>query len=235
MKKVLLFGIFALLLTVLAGCGDILPEDNRPYIVTTTGMITDITKIVGGSFVRVEGLMGPGVDPHLYKASESDVEKLAKADLILYNGLYLEAKLEDVFKQMNEQGTPTVAVTGSIPKEFLLDSPSYEGQYDPHIWFDVELWKYAVQGARDALMKIDQEHELEYTKRADSYMNRLDDLHKAVIDKADDVPLKLRVLVTAHDAFGYFGQSVRIMKLLDYKVFLLSLKQELKTFKMLLT
>jgi len=174
-------------------------------VVTTIGQITDVVKNVGGEHVAVIGLMGAGVDPHLYKASESDVRKLAEADIIFYNGLYLEAKMEDIFKQMLRNKV-TAAVGEPIEKNRLLDSVSYAGHHDPHIWFDVSLWMQVVQTVTDTLSKFDPVNAQEYQIRADEYLLELKKLDQYVEGRASELEKEERVLVTAHDAFRYFGR-----------------------------
>ncbi len=175
-------------------------------VVTTIGMITDIVNIVGGDRVKVTGLMGPGVDPHLYKASERDVIRLIEADVIFYNGLHLEAKLGDVLEKLSKRRR-VVAVTDAIPRELLLTPEQFEGNYDPHVWFDVSLWQYAVKQVRDTLIEIDPANATGYATRATAYLAELDRLHAYVKEQAARVPPERRVLITAHDAFNYFGRA----------------------------
>ena len=127
------------------------------HVVATIGMITDIVKNVGGENVHVEGMMGPGVDPHLYKPTAKDLQRLNSVDIIYYNGLHLEAKMGDVLSKMSGD-TKTVAVTDGIDKVLLLSPPEFEGQYDPHLWFDVSLWMKAVENVRDSLCKLDPDN-----------------------------------------------------------------------------
>lgn len=174
-------------------------------VVTTIGQLTDVVKNIGGDRVKVDGLMGAGVDPHLYKASESDVRKLNSADIIFYNGLFLEAKLESIFKKMSRR-TLTVAVAESIPKDQRLESQNYSGHYDPHVWFDVELWIKAAERVRDTLMVYDPEHKDDYQARTLEYLEKLKELDQFVIGRTQELPQDQRVLVTAHDAFRYFGR-----------------------------
>ncbi len=117
--------------------------EGKLQATTTTTMITDLVRQVGGDRVEVTGLMGPGVDPHLYRASQGDVTALRDADVVFYNGLFLEGQMEDILEKTGEQ-KPTVQVTRDIPEEELLDSPQYEGQFDPHVWFDATLWETTV-------------------------------------------------------------------------------------------
>ena len=175
-------------------------------VVTTIGMITDIVKNVGGDRVEVIGLMGPGVDPHLYNASAGDVQKLNSASLIFYNGLHLESKMGDILAKMSGN-IKTVAVTDAIDRNLLLKPPEFEGQYDPHLWFDVTLWMQAVGTVRDVLSEFDPDNTVTYWSNAERYLAKLSELHAYVKSQAERVPLQQRVLVTAHDAFNYFGKA----------------------------
>ena len=182
------------------------PVAGKYRVVTTIGMITDIVKNVGGDRVEVIGLMGPGVDPHLYQASAGDVQKLSSARLIFYNGLHLESKMADILAKMSGN-TKTVAVTDAVDRNLLLTPPEFEGQYDPHLWFDVTLWMEAVGRVRDALSEFDPDNTLQYWSNAERYFAKLAELHEYVKTQAERVPTEQRVLVTAHDAFNYFGKA----------------------------
>lgn len=179
---------------------------NTITVVTTIGQITDITEVVGGEHVTVTGLMGPGVDPHLYVASASDVDKLQNADIIFYNGLFLEAQMESVLEQLAERKT-VVAVSVGIDRAELLASPIYEDEFDPHIWFDVTLWMQAVAQVRDTLAEYDPEHAADYEANAAAYLLELELLHEYVLEQSQTIPEAQRVLITAHDAFNYFGRA----------------------------
>lgn len=201
------------LIVVLAtstGCDPKAPPDAsggaKFRVVTTIGMITDIVKNVGGNRVEVIGLMGPGVDPHLYNPSAGDVQKLKSARLIFYNGLHLESKMGDVLAKMSGD-TKTVAVTDAVDRSLLLTPPEYEGQYDPHLWFDVTLWMEAVIKVRDALSEFDPDNRAMYRSNAERYLTKLTELHAYVKLQVQRVPPQQRVLVTAHDAFNYFGKG----------------------------
>src|SRR5215213_11217144 len=155
--KQILIGILlvSLLLASCSSSGDDsqLPLAERTVnIVTTTGMIADIAKNIGGDRVQVTALMGPGVDPHLYKASEGDVLRLQEADVIFYNGLHLEAQMGRVLERLNEFGLKTVAVTDKIDRTLLASPPQFQGNYDPHVWFDVTLWMKAVEQVEETLV-----------------------------------------------------------------------------------
>jgi manganese/zinc/iron transport system substrate-binding protein len=214
MLSKLQFGLVITLVTLLAAAcqagaraeaGDLAQREIN--VVTTIGMITDVVENVGGERVRVKGLMGPGVDPHLYKASEGDVIRLGSADLVFYNGLHLEAQMGRVLERMADISVKTVAVTDDIERNVLLAPPEFEGNYDPHVWFDVTLWRQSVERVRDTLMELDPEHAALYQSNAESYLQELDELHAYVKAQAERVQADRRVLVTAHDAFNYFGRA----------------------------
>lgn len=177
-------------------------------VVTTTNFITDAVREVGGNRVSVTGLMGAGVDPHLYKASAGDVNDLREADAVFYGGLYLEAKMQEVFEELAES-RPVFAVTDGMPREKLLDPPEGapdDEEWDPHVWFDVSLWKDAIKEIRDDLIEVDPDGESEYRLNASRYLDELDRLDKETERKLASIPERRRVLVTSHDAFRYLGK-----------------------------
>ena len=176
-------------------------------VVTTIGMVTDIVKNIGGERVEVTGLMGPGVDPHLYKASAGDIQRLTSAQLIFYNGLHLESKMGDILAKMSGNTRTVVSVTDAVNRSLLLTPPEFEGQYDPHLWFDVTLWMKAVGAVRDTLSEFDSDNTLMYWTNAERYLAKLAELHEYVKSQVKRVPSEQRVLVTAHDAFNYFGKA----------------------------
>jgi manganese/zinc/iron transport system substrate-binding protein len=169
-------------------------------------MITDIVGVVGGERVQVTGLMGAGVDPHLYKASENDVTTLSSADVVFYNGLHLEAAMGEVLEQM-QGNVRTVAVGEGVDQSALLPSPDYENQFDPHIWFDVSLWMKSVERVRDTLAEMDPASAPLYQSNAARYLEELTELHEYVKTQAASIPEDQRVIITAHDAFNYFGKA----------------------------
>lgn len=208
------FVLSSLLVTSLvstAGCGDgTAPDPDAPLrVVATTGMIADTASRIVGDLATVEGLMGPGVDPHLYKASESDVRTLADADLILYNGLYLEGKMGDILVKLARQ-RPVVAVSEAISHDRLREPPELAGHFDPHLWFDVALWSDTVAPITDALVELMPEHESTLRASAEALRADLLELDAWVAARVLEVPEARRVLVTAHDAFGYFGDRYRM-------------------------
>lgn len=189
------------------GSSDLPLAERTINVVTTTGMIADIVENVGGDRVQVTALMGPGVDPHLYKASEGDVLRLQEADVIFYNGLHLEAQMGEVLERLNDFGIKTVAVTDLIDRSLLESPPAFQGNYDPHVWFDVTLWMKAAEQARQTLIEVDPASRSEYEANAQAYLSELEELHQYILDQADTLPAEQRILITAHDAFNYFGRA----------------------------
>ena len=174
--------------------------------VATTGMVADAVRQIGGERVRVTGLMGPGVDPHLYKASAGDVRSLASADVIFYNGLHLEAAMGEVLEEMADR-TVTVPIADGIAPERRLSSEYFVGSWDPHVWFDVELWASTTATVEETLVRLDPEGETGYRERAAAYRDSLAELESWVRARIAELPEPRRTLVTAHDAFGYFGRA----------------------------
>lgn len=184
-------------------------KHDKILIVTTTGHIADMVKNLVKDQAEVIALMGPGVDPHLYKASLSDLKLLTSADLILYSGLHLEGKMGEIFLKLSK--TKRVhAVTDGIPKDKLLMVDTKNHVPDPHIWFDVNLWRYCLKEALKTLVALDPAHSKAYKENAESYDQQLQKLDKEVLKDIQSIPRQQRVLVTAHDAFGYFGRAYDI-------------------------
>ncbi|MBM4418343.1 MAG: manganese transporter [Chloroflexi bacterium] len=180
---------------------------RRIQVVATTGMVADLVRNVGGVRVEVAALMGPGVDPHLYKPSAGDINRLENADIIFYNGLELEGRMTDLFVKMARVGKPTVPVTDGVTESRLREPPEFEGKYDPHIWFDVTLWQETIPVVARELSRVDPSSEKVFEANAAAYTKELGDLHRYVQTLAGEVAQPSRVLITAHDAFGYFGQA----------------------------
>lgn len=204
-----LLGLLVAVMLLIAACGTDASDDGdladrQITVVTTTGMIADAVQNVGGERVDVTGLMGPGVDPHLYRPTASDVTALDNADIIFYNGLELEGRMTDIFVRL-ARTTPTVAVAQDVPEDRLLASVNYQNAYDPHIWFDVDLWTLAVRVVESALAELDPDHADVFASNADAYVAELEDLDAYVFEQIETIPEQSRVLITAHDAFGYFG------------------------------
>ncbi|KQC32493.1 manganese transporter [Nonlabens sp. YIK11] len=198
--------IYIIIAIFLASCAN--KESNgKLNIVTTTTMITDMVENIGGDKVNVQGLMGSGVDPHLYKASEGDVSKLFNADIIFYSGLHLEGKLVEVFEQMASQGKNTIAISDALDKKTLIGSEYFASNYDPHIWFDVDYWATMTAYVSQQLSKADPENADYYVANRDAYLEKIQQLKTELTAKINELPQDKRILVTAHDAFNYFGRS----------------------------
>jgi len=198
---------------MMVGCGgaaddgaDVVAREGEYTIVTTVGMVTDIVRAVAGDRAEVVGLMGAGVDPHLYKPTRSDVERLLSADVIFYNGLLLEGKMTDSLVRAATAGKKVFAVTELLDERYLLEPEGFHGLYDPHVWMDPAAWAKAVDVVRDKLVEYDPGGEASYRERAAAYAEQLAELDSYAVGVLASVPEPKRVLVTAHDAFNYFGQ-----------------------------
>lgn len=172
-------------------------------------MIGDVAANIAGDRAQVTNLMGEGVDPHLYKASPGDVRLLADADLILFNGLHLEGRLADLLTRLAAKQT-VVQVTQGIDESRLRQPPEFAGHFDPHIWFDVSLWSSTIDTIRDALIQKDPSGKQLYTTNAAAYRERLQLLHQYATETLATIPADRRILITAHDAFGYFGRAYNL-------------------------
>lgn len=195
---------------LLVGCGAEKPttkEEKEGIVVTTTGQIADAIKEISGGHLTVTSLMGPGVDPHLYKATQSDLKKLDEAEAIFYNGLHLEGQMLDIFEQMSEEKT-VFAVAENLDEKSLLVAAGDTKLYDPHVWFELDLWKEVVDGIGDTLEKEYPEFKEDFEANEAAYLKELDELKTYVQDRVSEVPDNQRILVTAHDAFNYFGTSL---------------------------
>jgi len=179
---------------------------DRLTVVATTGMIADAARQVGGDLVHVTALMGPGVDPHSYRQTRSDIVATAQADLVLWNGLYLEAQLEEFLLELAET-RPVVAVAEAVPRTQLIGSEDYEDRFDPHVWMNPNLWSRVVLATRDALIGVDPGNAARYTANAEAHLAELSELAVDAQTVLASVPAEARVLVTAHDAFNYFGAA----------------------------
>ncbi len=188
-----------------AATGDL--ADREVRVVATTSMLADLAREVGGDRVDVDGLMGPGIDPHLYRPRESDVARLVGADVVLYNGLELEGKMGEVLEQVEGRGIVAEPVAEIIGPDLLLAPAEFKGNPDPHVWMDVALWRQVAGSVADVLAALDPTHAEAYAANAQAYQARLDSLDGWVRQQVERVPADRRVLVTAHDAFNYFGRA----------------------------
>ncbi len=181
--------------------------DKEGNVVATTGQIADAVKVISGGKLTITTLMGPGVDPHLYKATQGDMTKLDNAEVILYNGLHLEGQLQDIFDQMSKDKTVFAAAEVLKEGQLLADAEN-DSLNDPHVWFDIMLWKEVVDGIGDTLVKEYPEHKEEFEKNEKEYLAKLDELATFAKERVAEIPAEQRILVTAHDAFNYFGDSL---------------------------
>ncbi len=173
----------------------------------TIGMAADLVRQVGGDRVEVDQLMGPGVDPHLYKPTATDAGRLSKADVIFYSGLMLEGRMGDLFAKLARAGKKVYPITESVPEELLTEPKEFQGHYDPHIWFDVSMWAQTVPTIVRGLSEVDPGSAELYEKNGNALVARLGELHQWCKDTAAELPENQRILVTSHDAYNYFGRA----------------------------
>ncbi len=190
-----------------AGCGKAEQQDGKMKIVTTTTMLYDMTAYLAGEHAQVTALMGPGVDPHLYQASAGDVQKMQNAHIVVYNGVHLEGKMGDVFAGLDRQGHRIICAEDGIRREMLLSDESNPEIFDPHVWFDVPLWMDVARHTAKKLAEYDPEHRQDYEKNLEKYLQQLEQLDAYIRSRVQELPESSRVLVTAHDAFRYFGKA----------------------------
>ncbi len=208
--------LFVLLLVVAGGCQKDNSEDpananstteKKLRVVATISMITDIVENIGRDKIDVTGIVGEGVDPHLYKPTAGDVERLKDAEIIFYNGLNLEAKIIGAVLDKMADKTKVVAVTSGTPRSQLRTASEFQGSYDPHVWHDVSLWMKAVEKVRDTLAQADPNNAEYYRSNAKNYLATLKTLHDDLQNLTAQIPDQRRILVTTHDAFGYLGRA----------------------------
>ncbi len=207
--------LFFSFLALLTGCSGRLPtedtkqtsraQDSRIHAIATVGMVADLIKHVGQEHVEVTQIMGPGVDPHLYKANRDDVQSILEGDLVFYSGLMLEGKMIDTLVKLGRKKT-VVAVTEALDESLLLEPEEFAGHYDPHIWMDVSAWAKCLPVIADTLSERDSKHATEFRAAAESYQAELMKLHQYGLDCIASIPAESRVLITSHDAFNYFGR-----------------------------
>jgi len=196
---------------LLAGCrpNASTPEPTKTKdlsVITTTGMVTDPATIIAGDHASVTGLMGSGIDPHLYKPTRTDIAKLMDADIVLYSGLLLEGRMTDAFVRIATSGIAVRAVTEAVDESSLLAPEEFAGHHDPHLWMDPLAWSLAVDVIADTLAAEDPDHADDYRANADAYKSQIADLHAYAERVLSTVPESQRILITAHDAFNYFGR-----------------------------
>ena len=213
---------FAIVLCIAIGCSPATSTEKKGgssdaaskklSIVCTTGQVGDLVTHLGGNHVEVETLMGPGVDPHLYRGTLADTQKLNRADAVFYNGLHLEGRLVESLESL-AQRKPVFAVTEEIvansPNK-LRKPPEFDGNYDPHVWFDVALWSDCAKAATKRLVEVDPSHAEDYQRQSAEYIGQLEKLNESCKTRMAEIPKEQRLLITAHDAFGYFGRAYDI-------------------------
>lgn len=198
---------------LVAGCNSESPPQSADAplkVVATTGMVADLVRAVGGSRVTVTALMGPGVDPHLYKPTRNDMQLLMDADLVFYNGLHLEGRMTETLEQLHKPGKPVVAVSDGLDPERLRHPPESPDVHDPHVWMDVELWSQGISPVVDALAGRAPTFAAEFQDRGQAYQQKLTALDARVRQIIAGIPESQRLLVTSHDAFGYFGRAYEL-------------------------
>ncbi len=209
-QKNIIGGILCLL-AIFSACKspDKSQQSDKLQIVCTTGMIGDAVQNIVDTLADVKTLMGPGVDPHLYKATLGDIDLLSRADVILYNGLHLEGKMGEVFEQLSRQKT-VIPVSDALDKVSLLHPEGYDNAFDPHIWFDVSMWSQVIMFISKKLGDKHPEYKDLYFNNAKNYVRELKKLHIWAREEVQRIPEEQRVLITAHDAFEYFGRAYKI-------------------------
>lgn len=198
--------IVSLTAVLVLGCANNKKDNGKLNVVVTTTILTDLVKNIGGDLINLQGLMGAGVDPHLYKASEGDVSKLFNADVIFYNGLHLEGKLVAIFEKMEAEKT-TVALGDYLPKEGLISSDYFASNYDPHVWFNIQYFKEFSDQVTTVLSTKDPKNKERYQANNKAFQQELDLLQTTVENKIASLDPQKRILITAHDAFNYFGKN----------------------------
>lgn len=207
MRNNILFTLLYII-SILFGCNTAQKEEinTSPRIVTTTGMLADAIKNIVGDSAQVQALMGSGVDPHLYKASQGDLTQLTHADIVVYNGLHLEGKMGEVLEKLGKL-KPVIVGGEGVPTNQRKNSTQYENTFDPHIWFDVSKWMLVVNHLNKELKKLHPKNAAYYDANTNKYLSKLGVLHQKVIQMITKIPKEQRILITAHDAFEYFGAA----------------------------
>jgi len=203
------------LLSTFASAGLVLATAGKSFaggrlnVVATTGMVADAVRQIGGDQVNVKALMGPGVDPHSYRQTRSDIVAMTRADLVIWHGLYLEAQMEDFFGKLSVRRA-VVPVAQGLPRDVLIEHPNYADKFDPHVWMSPGIWVDVLAVVRDTLIAAMPDSETTFRQNADRHIEEVRGLHAFAKKVLATIPVENRVLMTAHDAFGYFGRSYAI-------------------------
>lgn len=209
--KKLIVGILMIML-FLQGCttmdtSDVRETTDKIQVVATTTLIADLIEQIGGDHVDVESLMGPGIDPHGYQATARDNTRIFNAHIVAYNGLDLEGQMGEVFSVLSDADKTVIVIEEGIHQADLLASADIDSAYDPHIWFDVNLWKDAATHVTEELKAYDPFNSIDYERNNENYQTDLDRLDAYIKGRVEEVPEDRRYLITAHDAFSYFGEA----------------------------
>ena len=196
-------GLLSALLTLMS---PILLAESKPNVLTTTNIVNDLVVQIGGDKIQVESLMGPGIDPHYYKATFSDMRKLAHADMVFYSGLNLEGRMETVLENLSAM-KPVIALSDSVDPDALI---SENGIIDPHFWFSAKLWIQAAYGVNHHLAQKVPEHRDYFNQRTEDYVKQLEELDQWIAQQIETIPQSQRILISAHNAFGYYGMAYNI-------------------------
>lgn len=207
MKKIMSHIVALVIISAfLAGCGGPNTKDSgKLKVITTTTLIADVVKELSGDLAEVEALMGPGVDPHLYKASAGDVKRMVDADMVIYNGLHLEGRMGKVFENIKDK--VIFAANENLDESMLLYLDTNSEYADPHVWFDVQIWKGTTERIAQGLKELDPDNGAKYDENLARYLNELDEIDQYIRDRIEELDEGKRILVTAHDAFQYFGNQ----------------------------
>ena len=193
----------------LGGCSEEAP--NKEFtILTTTSMLADLVKNIVQEDAHVASLMGPGIDPHTYQITPKDAQKLKTSDIIIYNGLYLEGKMVELFERLAKERVIFAAGDALKKEQLIFDEETFPMGTDPHIWFDVKLWQAVVNFLSQKLQAIKPASAAYYQHNTVAYLEKLESLHREVTTRIQSIPAKQRILVTVHDAFSYFGRAYDI-------------------------
>lgn len=197
---------FALIFLILIFNVSALDAQVNPKIVTTTGMLSDLVKNIAGETAEVTSLMGTGVDPHLYKPSRSDITIMTTSDVVIYNGLHLEGRMLDAIERLQTAGRKVIGVGDLLPREDLISPDGSGNSHDPHIWMDPVLWQKCGEILVNKLSEIYPQNKVIFRSNYDNYRKSLDELDLYIKETVGSIPQSRRILITAHDAFSYFGK-----------------------------
>ena len=205
-------------MSVLIGCGDgpsaktsngsapSRAAGAKPVYIATTPMVGDVVRAIAGDRAEVITLLGPGVDPHLWSPTRSDVLRILDADAVFLSGLMLEGRAGDAFARVEQSGRPVLRIAETLPKAELLTDPANPSHFDPHVWMDPVLWAKTAPAVRDALIKLDPDGAAQFTRNAQTFVDDAATLDRECALAISSIPFSMRTLITAHDAFGYYGK-----------------------------